>query len=79
VAAHDVTMKLEQTFRRSAKIDADRIQVEIVDGNVTLRGMSNHGVNTMTPREQHSFCLVSPGSKIERMCFRRKALQHVRK
>jgi len=38
VAAHDVTMKLEQTFRRSAKIDADRIQVEIVDGNVTLRG-----------------------------------------
>jgi len=38
IAAHDVREKLTQTFKRSAEIDADRVQIEIKDGNITLRG-----------------------------------------
>ena len=36
--ARDIIAKLEQTFKRSAEIDADKIQIEIHDGSVTLRG-----------------------------------------
>ena len=36
--AADVKTRIESAFRRSAEIDANRIQVETTDGTVTLRG-----------------------------------------
>lgn len=38
LSASDVKAKIEAAFRRSAEIDAARIQVEAHDGKVTLRG-----------------------------------------
>jgi osmotically-inducible protein OsmY len=36
--AYDVKVKIEEAFRRNAQIDANRITVDALDGNVTLRG-----------------------------------------
>ena len=38
LSASDVKAKIEAAFRRSAEIDAARIQVKAHDGKVTLRG-----------------------------------------
>ena len=38
LAAQDVKAKLAETFKRSAEIDANQIQIEIDDDQVTLRG-----------------------------------------
>jgi osmotically-inducible protein OsmY len=35
---YDVKAKIEEAFRRNAQIDANRITVDVLDGNVTLRG-----------------------------------------
>jgi osmotically-inducible protein OsmY len=38
IAAQDIKAKLAETFKRSAEIDANQIQIEIDDDQVTLRG-----------------------------------------
>jgi osmotically-inducible protein OsmY len=39
VVASDVRAKLRESFRRSAEIDADKIEIVSADGTVTLRGV----------------------------------------
>lgn len=46
--ATDVKSRIESAFRRSAEIDASRIQVETSDGTVTLRGR----VHSWTERQE---------------------------
>lgn len=46
--AADVKTRIESAFRRSAEIDANRIQVETTDGTVTLRGQ----VRSWTERQE---------------------------
>lgn len=49
VRPHDVTVKIEEAFRRSADIEASRVHVETsADGSVTLSGT----VRTLREREQ---------------------------
>jgi len=38
VTGMDILTQLEKTFRRSAEIDAERIEIEVRDSSVTLRG-----------------------------------------
>jgi osmotically-inducible protein OsmY len=38
VKTADVTLKIEEAYRRNADLDARRVQVEATDGTVTLRG-----------------------------------------
>jgi len=56
----DILSQLEQTFKRSAQIDAERIKIEVRDSNVTLRG-SVHSWNEHDDATRAAFSL--PGVK----------------
>ena len=56
----DVKAKIRQAFERSADIDASRVQVDVMDGRVTLRG----DVHSWIEHDQATYAAYSvPGVK----------------
>lgn len=55
VAAIDVKIQIRDSFKRSADLDADRVQIETTNGTVTLRGP----VHSWTERDEATIAAYS--------------------
>lgn len=61
VLSGDVRTKIRQAFERNAEIDANKVQVEIMDGAVTLRG----NVHSWTEHDEAAYAALSvPGVRV---------------